>query len=500
MRRLGLALALVLAVACTSDPVTAPASTMLPPVPAEGIVSLPQLVGRPDLRDVDIGSESPGFRLADAFWDGELVLVGGDRPAGERYVVTVQAGGPELPDYPDVDPTNWARIEVAGTPALVGRAGTAVGCSTTSVLVQVTPTVRLVVRGITEHTVDDLVTAASAMRLVGRRVETDGGDVQRLPATWLLSGGSRLTVGADRYLVRRVDPREQRLLLALRCPRGGLISPPASTSVDQMRPWGPARHRVAGRTVDVGLSGNLQLAVVRGRDGVLVAKHVGCCDIDDPGAFARIAGQVGVVDRAELLQRDEAARRKVMAGRLASLQADYGRDGAELVAHGSDGDLGWALARRAQRWVAGAVPPEVCYSSLSSLDGTDTTDFQAECIQEAAVGPPLVPAPTTTNPQVDHLWGAVGDAVATVVVERPGWTPRLVAPVPTEDSTMRRVFVAAFDPPLTTARFTTGDVLRRTTDFGAGPVVLRALDAAGNELAAVAVGKPGCPVPPGCAP
>jgi hypothetical protein len=503
MRRLGLALALllVLPVACTSDPVSAPRTT-LPPVPADGIVSLPQLVRRPDLRDVDVGTESPGFRLGDAFWDGELVLVGGGRPTDERYVVTVQAGGPDLPDFAEVDPSNWQRLDVEGLPALYGYGGSPVGCSTRSLTVQASPTARLVVAGVTQRSIDELVAVARTLRLVGAHIETDRTDVRRLPATWLRTDGSRLTIGQRqrRYLVRRVDAAEQELLLAMRCPRGDRISPPASTSVDEMRPWGPARHHVAGRTVDVGLSGSLELAVVRGRHGVLVGTDVGCCDIDDPEQFAALAAGVGVVGRTELLRRDESARRRVMGTRLASLREDYGRDGAELVAHGSDGDLGWALARRAQRWAAGAVPPEVCYSSLSSLDGYDSSDFQTECIQEATVGPALVPAPSSTNPQVDHLWGAVGDRVATVVVERPGGAPRRVAPVPTEDPTVRRVFVVAFDPPLTTARFTTGDVLRRTTELRAGPVVLRALDADGKELAAVAVGKAGCPVPPGCAP
>jgi hypothetical protein len=125
--------------------------------------------------------------------------------------------------------------------------------------------------------------------------------------------------------------------------------------------------------------------------------------------------------------------------------------------------------------------------------------YTDECVSESATGP-LVLAPPYPTPIVDHLWGAVRDDVAVVEISGPGRTTRRVRPIAITGSPIRRTVVAALDPPAVTDGLVHGDLLRREFVLRGGPVIVRALATDGRELSAVAVGKAGCPIPPGCAP
>jgi hypothetical protein len=495
MRRLGLAVLVVLAVACSTDPAPAP------PIPTAGVLTLPPLLHRPDLVDVDVGPTG-----GDDWWSaGELVVIGLDRPADSRYVV--QATPPPSVDLPGVEiPNRITGLDVGGHPAVLDTYGRTPGCGRNVLTVTVAPDARLVVAGVTQHGPDDLKGLAAELdvvdgRIVTSQVDPARGRIGRLGADWMLGdGGSRITVGHERYLVRRADPAEQRLVAAVRCPDPEhQLTPPASTDVRQLAPYLPRRHQVARRTVDTGVSGDLEVAVVRGRRGAVVLSQLGFGTLPGPGPLARLAGRVATRPEADMEALDARTREQVVDERGRSLDRDIAGEGGTVVARGHDGDLAWILARRSQRYLQGAVPPELCWSVVATIDGAPGYGYMTECLAETATGV-LVPAPTGAWSRIDHLWAAVGDGVAAVVVERPGRPVQRVVPVDTSSGPIRHVVVVALEPAARAAGFVQGDLLRKTYVLQDGAIVLRALDAQGRELAAVAVGKPGCPVPPGCAP
>ncbi|MCU1379626.1 MAG: hypothetical protein JWN29_2609 [Acidimicrobiales bacterium] len=499
MPRLSLVLVLALATAaCSSRPPSAP------PVPATGIVTLPTLLDRASLQDVDLGDDPLDPQLRFSLWSGELVVVGVDRPADKRFVVTTRRGGPHLPLAAS---TAWRPVDVGGREGSIGPWGDQPGCGRRTLTLQATPETRLVVSGVTDQPDDALMRLAEALTVTGLRVGTDAlgasaGRVGRLPDGWLGGGGgSRLTVERHDYLVRRVDPAEQRLLLALRCPDPQRqLTPPASTGPEELAGYGSARRRIDGRTVDSGVSGGAQLAVVGGRPGLAVFTGLGCCSLPPARQLVELAAGADVVPESRLRALDDEVRGRVEAISRQRLDHDIAGEGATVVARGHDGDLSWVLARRQHRLFEGQVDAELCWTPVSSLDGQPGYRYMGECLVERATAETLVVGPMSAGPQLDHVWGAVGPDVATVEVSGPGLVTRRHAALATSSGPVRRVFVAAVNPVEVTDGFSRGDLLRRTFVLAGGPVVVRALAADGRELAAVAVGKAGCPLPPGCTP
>jgi hypothetical protein len=505
MPRLSLVLVLVLALAtgaCSSPPPSAP------PVPAVGIVTQPTLLDRASLQDVDLGDDPLDPQLRFSLWSGELVVVGVDRPADERFVVTTRRGGPHLPLAAS---TAWRPVDVGGREGSIGPWGDQPGCGRRTLTLQATPETRLVVSGVTDQPDDALIRVAEALTVTGLRVGTDAltasaGRVGRLPDGWLSGGGgSRLSVALHDYLVRRVDPAEQRLLLALRCPDPQRqLTPPASTGPEELAGYGSARRRIDGRTVDSGVSGGAQLAVVGGRPGLAVFTGLGCCRLPPARQLVELAARADVAPESRLRALDDEVRERVEAISRLRLDRDIAGEGATVVARGNDGDLSWVLGRRQHRnlegQVKGQVDAELCWTSVSGLDGRSGYRYMGECLVERATAETLVVGPMSAGPQLDHVWGAVGPDVATVEVSGPGLVTRQHAPRATSSGPIRRVFVAAVNPVEVTDGFSRGDLLRRTFVLAGGPVVVRALAADGRELAAVAVGKAGCPLPPGCPP
>ena len=129
MRRIVLPLlAALLPVACASDPAPAP------PIPTAGVLTLPSLLHRPDLVDVDVGPTGG----TDWWSTGELVVIGLDRPADQRYVV--QATPPPSVDLPGVEiPNQVAGIDVGGHPAVLDTYGSTPGCGRNVLTVTVAP-------------------------------------------------------------------------------------------------------------------------------------------------------------------------------------------------------------------------------------------------------------------------------------------------------------------------------------------------------------------------
>src|SRR5204863_9981963 len=106
--------------------------------------------------------------------------------------------------------------------------------------------------------------------------------------------------------------------------------------------------------------------------------------------------------------------------------------------------------------------------------------------------------PEGPEPAINHLWGLVTRDVVTIEVSAPGQRTRRVTPIALGAGELRRTFVVPFVPALRTRGSQQSDILQRTFELDDGPVIIRALDADGQQIAAYAFGKAGCPVPPGC--
>lgn len=227
----------------------------------------------------------------------------------------------------------------------------------------------------------------------------------------------------------------------------------------------------------------------------------GCCGEltpwFSPTELARLAADIDVTTELEFLElRSNLIVDLIAPSRDAWIRVLDERS-ADLLVEGRDDDAAWMATGLQTPVDERSKHPYVCMVTVRSAGGRDPyppNEQPPECLSAGRATGTIVPG---VHEGGDHAWGVVGANVVAVEVEIQGVKHR-VETAATSLPSMPRVFYASISP--------VREVDRVTTGYGRyypdGPIVLRAINAAGKVAAELEWGSEDCPInlPENCEP
>lgn len=292
-----------------------------------------------------------------------------------------------------------------------------------------------------------------------------------------------------------VTPSEQDALDSMLCtdltPAHTGIS--GDTLVD-MSPYERDVKSVEGARITVGmLDKTTAVAIAPGNPGRSLLL-VDCCGElvppFSPAELARLVADVDIASESEFSElRSKLIDDLIAVSRDAWIRALDERD-ADLLVEGRDDDAAWMATGLQTPVDERPNHPYICMVTVRSAGGRTPyppNEQAPECLSAGRATGTIVPG---VNQSADHVWGVVKDNIVAVEVEIEGVKHRVEAAA-TGLPSMPRVFFATISP-VRQVDVNTSSYTRNY--FVDGPIVLRAIDAAGEVAAELEWGSEECPI------